>query len=110
MLCLLPCRPLIETVSFLSSTLSGLGRLTPPRKPIPFPLHVPSVTFSPNFASLSIAADNFVDDSPSLFVIFSASLRAWFKRVNTEMPSDALDVLGRVIGDFFLHVKKQSVT
>jgi hypothetical protein len=54
-----------------SSTASGSGRLTPPTMPIAFPLHVPSVTFSPNFASLSIAADNFVDDSFSLCVIFT---------------------------------------
>ena len=57
-------------LSFLPlSVLSGLGRLTPPTMPIAFPLHVPSVTFTPNFTSLSIAADNFFDDSPSLFAM-----------------------------------------
>jgi hypothetical protein len=53
-----------------SSTAFATGRLTPPTKPIAFPLQVPSVTLSPNFVSRSIAADNFLDDSPSLFVIF----------------------------------------
>jgi len=51
-------------------TKLAFSSLTPPTKPIPFPLHVVSVTFSPDFASLSIAADNF-DDSPSFFVIFA---------------------------------------
>jgi hypothetical protein len=41
--------------------------------PIAFPLQVPSVTLTPNFLSLSIAADN-LDDLPSLFVIFPPSL------------------------------------
>jgi hypothetical protein len=58
-----------ELLSRPSSALSGVERLTPPTKPIAFPLHVLSVTFSPNFFSLSIAADN-LDDLPSLFVIF----------------------------------------
>ena len=52
-----------------SSTDFSSGRLTPPTKPIAFPLQVPSVTRTPNFLSLSIAAANF-DDSPSFFVIF----------------------------------------
>jgi hypothetical protein len=64
-----------ELSSLSLSTLSGLGRLTPPTKPIAFPLHVASVTFTPNFVSLSIAADNFVDDSPSLFGIYLPSIR-----------------------------------
>jgi hypothetical protein len=58
-----------ELLSRPSSALSGVERLTPPTKPIAFPLRVPSVTLSPNFFSLSIAAYN-LDDLPSLFVIF----------------------------------------
>jgi hypothetical protein len=50
----------------------SFGRLTPPTKPIAFPLHVPSVTLTPNFASLSIAADN-LDDLPSFFGMFPPS-------------------------------------
>src|ERR1700730_10273288 len=64
-----------ESLSLPSSTaLFGLGRLTPPTMPTAFPLHVPLVTFSPNFVSLSIAADNFFDDLPSFFGIFTPSL------------------------------------
>src|ERR1700694_2881926 len=50
--------------------------MNPPTKPTPSLLHVVSMTFSPNFVSLSIAADNFFDDSPSLFVIFQPSLNS----------------------------------
>jgi hypothetical protein len=60
-----------------ASTDFASGHLTPPTMPIAFPLHVPSVTFSPNFVSRSIAADNFFDDSPYLFVIFPPPVRGW---------------------------------
>jgi hypothetical protein len=46
-----------------SSTSRALacGRLTPPTMPIAFPLQVPSVTFTPDCFSFSIAVDSFDD-------------------------------------------------
>ena len=78
-----------------SRTLSGLGRLTPPTKPIAFPLHVVSITFNPDFANLSVSPD-----SPRRYRLQSAAhrlCRVFADRPRREERRCTTDAIGRAV-------------